>query len=135
MQKNTLIIGVILLVIGLGIGYGIGASKTSSTPPPVSQNSGMHMMPDGTMMHDSGMSMSDMMMDMNAALRGKTGDALDRAFIEEMIIHHEGAVEMAEILLQGTTRPELIQLGNDVITAQTGEIQMMREWRQTWFTE
>lgn len=135
MQKNTLIIGAILLVIGLGIGYGIGASKTSSTLPPVSQNSGMHMMPDGTMMHDSGMSMSDMMMDMNAALRGKTGDALDRAFIEEMIIHHEGAVEMAEILLQGTTRPELIQLGNDVITAQTGEIQMMREWRQTWFTE
>lgn len=131
MQKNTLIIGAVLLIVGLGGGYLIGTNKVTPTPPP----SGMHMMPDGSMMGNDSSGMSGMMMDMNAALRGKTGDALDRAFIDEMIIHHEGAVEMAEILLQGTTRPELIKLGNDIITAQTGEIQMMREWRQTWFTE
>lgn len=133
MQKNTLIIGAILLVVGLGVGYGIGASKTPSTPAPASQNSGMHMMPDGSMMGDNSSGMSGMMMDMNAALRGKTGDALDKAFIDEMIVHHEGAVEMAQILLAGTKRPELIKLGNDIVTAQTGEIEMMKQWRRDWF--
>lgn len=133
MQKNTLIIGVVLLLVGLGIGYGIGAGKSSDTSTIMSQSSGSHVMPDGTMMRNDGSSMSGMMMDMNAALRGKTGDALDKAFIDEMIIHHEGAVEMAEILLAGTKRPELVKLGNDIITAQTGEIQMMKDWRTEWF--
>lgn len=133
MQKNTLIIGVVLLLVGLGIGYGIGAGKSSDTTTPVSQNSGSHVMPDGSMMGNDSSSMSGMMMDMNAALRGKTGDALDRAFIDEMIIHHEGAVEMAEILLAGTKRPELVKLGNDIITAQTREIEMMKQWQTDWF--
>jgi uncharacterized protein (DUF305 family) len=93
----------------------------------------MHMMPDGSMMPSGDTSMSGTMMDMNAALRGKTGDALDRAFIDEMIVHHEGAVEMARLLLAGTNRPELVQLGNDIITAQTGEIEMMKQWRRDWF--
>lgn len=131
MQKNTLIIGAVLLIVGLGAGYGIGASKTPV--PSQEAPSGMHMMPDGSMMGNDGMSMSDMMMDMNAALRGKTGDDLDRAFIDEMIVHHEGAVEMAQILLQGTERPELIQLGSEIITAQMAEIEMMRQWRSAWF--
>lgn len=134
MQKNTLIIGAILLVVGLGVGYGIGANKAPTTSAPASQNSGMHMMPDGSMMGDNSSGMSGMMMDMNAALRGKTGDALDKAFIDEMIVHHEGAVEMAQILLAGTKRPELIKLGNDIVTAQTGEIEMMKQWRTNWFS-
>lgn len=70
---------------------------------------------------------------MMMGLEGKTGDALDEAFLSEMIVHHEGAVQMAQTLLQGTKRPELIKLGNDIITAQTQEIQMMKEWRKTWF--
>ena len=50
-----------------------------------------------------------------------------------MIVHHEGAVDMAEMLLQKTKRPELVKLGNDIINAQTSEIEMMKEWRQVWF--
>ena len=70
---------------------------------------------------------------MMMGLEGKTGDALDLAFLDEMVIHHDGAVEMAQALLKGTKRPELIKLGNDIITAQTQEIQMMRNWRKAWF--
>jgi uncharacterized protein (DUF305 family) len=68
-----------------------------------------------------------------SGLSGKTGDAFEKAFIDEMIVHHEGAVDMAEMLLQKTKRPELVKLGNDIINAQTSEIEMMKEWRQTWF--
>ena len=85
--------------------------------------------------HNSNMShdMSSMMMDMNANLIGKTGENLDKAFLEEMIIHHQGAVEMAEILLEGTQRQELINLANEIIDAQTQEIQMMQQWQTQWF--
>ncbi len=136
MQKNTgIIIAVVTLIVGLGLGYAVGANKA---PAPVATNtstSGMHMMPDGTMMGNNGqsMSMADMMASMNAELEGKTGEEFEKAFIDEMIVHHEGAVDMAEILLQKTQRPELVKLGNDIISAQTSEIEMMKEWRQTWF--
>jgi len=66
-------------------------------------------------------------------IEGKSGEEFEKAFIDEMIVHHEGAVDMAEMLLQKTKRPELVKLGNDIINAQTSEIEMMKEWRQVWF--
>ena len=60
---------------------------------------------------------------------------MDRAFLNGMIIHHEGAVEMAQTLLKETKRPELLRLGNDIVSAQTQEIQMMKEWRKAWFNQ
>ena len=32
-------------------------------------------------------------------LKNKTGDDFDKAFIEQMIIHHQGAIEMATLVL------------------------------------
>jgi uncharacterized protein (DUF305 family) len=97
----------------------------------------MHIMPNGTMMNNnhSGMHMSDMMHDMNANLRGKTGDDLDQAFIDEMIIHHEGAIEMSKIIVENSDRDELVQLGNDIISSQQSEIDLMKKWRKDWFKE
>lgn len=93
----------------------------------------MHQMPDGTMMADNGNDMASMMHDMNASLTGKTGDAFDKAFLSEMIVHHQGAVEMAQQVLTNSKRPELIQLANDIIKAQNGEIHMMQDWQKAWF--
>lgn len=135
MQRNiVIIIAVVALLVGVGAGYALGSNQETSQVAVVPE--GMHMMPDGSMMASDGgtMSMSDMMHDMNANLRGKSGDDLDKAFIDEMIIHHEGAVEMAQILLAGSKRPELIQLGNDIVNAQTSEIEMMKRWRAEWFS-
>jgi uncharacterized protein (DUF305 family) len=95
----------------------------------------MHQMSNKKMMHDTHMDMRGMMYDMNMSLHGKTGDQLDQAFLTEMIIHHEGAVEMAEFLLEGTKRPELIKLANDIISTQTIEIKQMREWNNEWFAQ
>jgi uncharacterized protein (DUF305 family) len=78
--------------------------------------------------HDM-MSMS--MNDMKAMLEGKIGDDLDRAFLEGMIPHHQGAVEMARYLT-GAKHPELQKMGQDIITAQTKEIEQMKAWMQAW---
>ncbi len=90
---------------------------------------------DGKGMMNHGGDMASMMMDMNKGLEGKTGDAFDQAFLNEMIIHHEGAVDMAKLVLKTSKRPELIKLANDIIVAQTGEIKMMQDWNKAWFSK
>lgn len=56
----------------------------------------------------------------------------DKAFIEEMIPHHQMAVMMANMLLQSTNRPEMKQLAKNIINAQTKEINQMRQWYTDW---
>ena len=58
---------------------------------------------------------------------------IDRHFIEQMIPHHEGAIEMAQLALQKSKRPEILSLSNAIIEAQTKEIVDMRAWYLAWF--
>lgn len=71
---------------------------------------------------------------MTQRMSGKTGSLLEQTFLEDMIVHHQGAVDMAlELQKGGTERPELQQMAKDIIDVQTKEIDMMQEWRDTWF--
>ena len=56
----------------------------------------------------------------------------DRAFVEEMIPHHQMAVMMAQMLKNSTSRPEMKKLAQDIIDAQTKEISEMRDWYKAW---
>jgi uncharacterized protein (DUF305 family) len=58
---------------------------------------------------------------------------IDAHFIEQMIPHHEGAIEMAEVALERSTRPEVKKLAEDIITAQTSEITQMQQWYRDWY--
>ncbi len=71
------------------------------------------------------------MSDMGKMLEGKTGDALDKAFLEGMIPHHQAAVDMAKYLA-GSNKPELVKLGADIIATQTKEIEQMKTWQKAW---
>jgi uncharacterized protein (DUF305 family) len=63
-------------------------------------------------------------MDMNVPL---TGDA-DRDFAQSMIPHHQGAIDMARIVLEHGKDPELRKLAEAVVSAQEGEIAELKEW-------
>ena len=50
----------------------------------------------------------------------------DRAFIDAMVPHHRGAVEMAEVALENAEHREIRGLAEDVVTAQEAEIEDLR---------
>lgn len=56
-----------------------------------------------------------------------TGNA-DVDFIKGMIPHHQGAVEMAKIVLEHGKDPEVRKLAEGIIAAQEAEIKWMTEW-------
>ncbi len=129
MKNQNILTSLGILVAGIFVGFLIfgGQAESKNNVVPVA----MHQMPDGSMM--SGGGMEDMMKGMMSGLEGKTGDAFDKEFLAEMIIHHQGAVEMAKAVLVKSKRPELIKLANDIISAQNKEIGMMQEWQKAWY--
>ena len=62
--------------------------------------------------------------DMNLPL---TGNA-DVDFVAGMLPHHQGAVEMAQIVLEHGTDPEVRKLAEAIIAAQQTEIAWMKDW-------
>ena len=54
-------------------------------------------------------------------------------FMRLMTEHHQGAIDMAELVLTNTDREELKEMANDIISAQSKEIDMMQDWNKEWF--
>jgi len=61
-----------------------------------------------------------------------TAPNFDIEFIDQMVVHHEMAIMMAQMLASGTERTEMKQLADQIITSQSREIDMMRSWREAW---
>lgn len=64
---------------------------------------------------------------------GKADKNFDLRFIEAMITHHTGAIEMAEKVMVPTDRKEIHDFAKRIIEAQTKEIEIMKLWRKEWY--
>ncbi|SDN69480.1 DUF305 domain-containing protein [Geodermatophilus sp. DSM 45219] len=78
----------------------------------------------GSMGHDSsdmeGMSAEDM-----AALEAASGAEFDRMWLEMMIAHHRGAVEMAQTEIAEGSDPDAVALAREIADSQAAEIEEM----------
>lgn len=82
--------------------------------------------------HDShdmgGMTMSGMMTDEDMqALDDATGAEFDQMWLQMMIAHHQGAITMAQQVLDTTNTAEVTALAEDVVQAQQVEIETMQQ--------
>ncbi|WP_280266089.1 DUF305 domain-containing protein [Nocardia wallacei] len=67
-----------------------------------------------------------MSQDQMTALQNATGPEFDRMWMQMMISHHEGAIDMANTELAQGTNPDAKRLAQDIVTAQQAEIEQMR---------
>jgi uncharacterized protein (DUF305 family) len=66
---------------------------------------------------------------------GAADDEFDLRFINGMIPHHEGALDMAQDALEKSSRPEVQQLAQDILSTQQVEIDQMEQWRKDWYSQ
>ena len=91
---------------------------------PLKPTAQSQIMPQRDTMHQGDMMMQGMMM---------AGEKADRHFIEMMIPHHEGAVQMADLALKLSKHPEIKKLAESIKSSQTNEIKQMKSWYKQWY--
>lgn len=79
-------------------------------------------------------SMDTIMNKMTQSLNAKTGDDFDKEFLLQMMLHHEGAVEMAKQVLAQSKREDLKAFAQQIIDSQNKEIDQMKSWQANWFS-
>ncbi len=124
MNRQTLVAVAIAFILGFGICYGVNALNAPAleeTPAVVGLTP-----EENAAMERSMVSLADSFAD-------KKGVDLDLAFIEAMITHHEGAIEMAEKIVTTTKRPELTEMAENIISTQRAEIETMNRWLNEWY--
>jgi uncharacterized protein (DUF305 family) len=84
-----------------------------------------------------GLGLDEHMMGMSMMSMGslKEKKPFDRAFIDQMIPHHQGAIRMSRVVLANGQDPELMDLAESIISEQSREIEQMNEWREQWYGE
>jgi hypothetical protein len=128
MSKQEWLIGTVGLLAGIVLTILISGSYFSANHNGTGMGDMMKMM-GGNRQVGMNMGMNDMM----EQLSGKTGDEFDKAFITTMIMHHQGAIEMADAAKTSSQRGEIKKLSDDIIAAQTKEINEMKIWYKSWF--
>ncbi|MFI0964575.1 DUF305 domain-containing protein [Streptomyces sp. NPDC021080] len=102
-----------------------GWLKAWDAKVPDADTSGMESMPG---MDHSGSSMPGMMSnDDMGKLKGLSGDAFDKAFLQMMIRHHEGAIAMAKTERDKGAYGPAMTMAKSIVTSQSSEITGMDE--------
>ena len=125
MNKESILYGVIGLLGGSLVTLLVATTSFNTNNVGVMRMMGMHTNQAST---DSSMGMNAM----SGYLQGKTGDSFDKAFLSEMIVHHQGAINMATLAKQNAKHDEIKKLADEIVVAQTKEITEMKQWQLQW---
>jgi uncharacterized protein (DUF305 family) len=64
---------------------------------------------------------------------GKADAQYDLRFMNQMITHHQAAIQMAQDALSKATHPEIKQMAQAIITQQQQEVAQLKDWRKAWY--
>ena len=70
------------------------------------------------------------MQEMARQMVAPNGEYSDAAFVDSMVPHHEGAVEMAQVAVENAEHEEIRALAQDIISAQRAEIELFGQIRE-----
>lgn len=72
---------------------------------------------------------------MMTELTGLSSDEADRTFLEGMIGHHRGAIDMAQSYLNADfeKQGDVVQLAEAIVSVQDAEITQMQAWLDDWY--
>lgn len=147
-KTQLLAVGLIGLLVGVIIGFCISEKDDHYHE----DKYGMGMMEEeedcGHGGHGCGLTTNDKSQGMGKMMIGEDDDMGDihsmhdmmvsseREFIEEMIPHHQEAVDTAkEVIARGATTPEIRTLVDGIVVTQEKEIADMKAWYQDWYGE
>lgn len=118
-MKKTLVVITILLIAGLGVGgWALKHSLDNKTNRTSTKNNQTQA--------------SSTMSAMQTQFAGYKGAEYDRVFLASMIVHHQGAIQMAQMASGNASHQEIKDMANNIITAQTTEIAEMQGWQKAW---
>ena len=131
MKKQAVLFGISGLVLGIAITWITAAVAVNGNHTSLMSMMGMKTTSstdEQKTMNDADMSMSQM----TNNLKNKTGDDFDKAFTADMIAHHQGAIDMANLAKANAKHAEIKSLADDIVSAQTKEIDQMKMWQAEW---
>lgn len=134
MNNDKLLYGAVGLILGIVLTWVFAVSAVNGNNMGMMKMMGMNNSNSNMMdEHHDDDDMSGTMDGMMSGLQNKTGDDFDKAFLAEMIVHHEGAVDMATAALSDAKHQEIKDMAKAIIDAQTKEIGQMKSWQQAWY--
>lgn len=130
MNSKSLIYALIGLVAGGAITGSLMNNLTQAQPPNISKN-----IPSQTQTqtyqqnphHQNPQMMAFSQMGM------MNNQQADQHFIQMMIPHHQGAIDMANLAITKAKRPEIKKLAEAIKTDQNREIEQMQAWYKEWY--
>jgi uncharacterized protein (DUF305 family) len=126
-MKNHLKLGLLALAAALVLASctGSGGGSQGNTKEQQEESGGMAGMDHESMGHGSEDVVSGMLM--------QDGKYSDERFIDAMVPHHQGAVEMARVALTNAEHDEIAQLSENIISSQQAEIEELKSIKQEEF--
>jgi uncharacterized protein (DUF305 family) len=126
-MKNHLRLGLLALAATLVLAScgSSGGGSQGNADGQQKETGGMAGMDHGSMGYGSGGMASGMVME--------NGKYSDRRFIDAMVPHHQGAIEMARVALQNAGHGEVVQLSENIISTQQAEIEELKSIKQEEF--
>ena len=136
MKRYTTSLGLLALLFAVTLALASCAGATSSSAQQGSseeqesgEQGGEESAEDMQGTEDSGMS--------NSQTMGSFDEErpFDLQFIDQMIVHHQGAIMSSEHMIADSERPELRQLAENIQRSQSEQIEQMRAWREQWYPD